>query len=87
MFSPQDAVSAGFLDRVVPADALATTAAETATALTRIDLVSHATTKERARRPAIAAVRAAIDMEITRAAYAVRGPRRVLLPGAAQATP
>jgi enoyl-CoA hydratase len=88
MFSPKDAVAAGLLDRVVPGDALAETTKEMAATLTKIDLASHATTKQRARRPAIAAVRAAIDAEITPEAYATRGPRRVLLPGAAQpATP
>jgi enoyl-CoA hydratase len=88
MFSPVDAVAAGLLDRVVPKEALAGTTKEIAVALTKIDLASHATTKARARRPAIAAVRAAIDAEVTLAAYSVRAPRRILLPGAAQgATP
>jgi enoyl-CoA hydratase len=85
MFSPKDAVAAGLLDRVVPGEALSKTANEIAVTLTKIDLASHTTTKERVRRPAIAAVRAAIDAEITPAAYAARGPRRVLLPGTAQA--
>jgi enoyl-CoA hydratase len=83
MFAPQDAVVAGFLDRVVAPEQLLDVANEAAEALTRIDLPSHATTKRRARGPAIAAVRAAIDAEIRLETYAGRGVSRVLLPGAA----
>jgi enoyl-CoA hydratase len=83
MFAPRDAVTAGFLDRLAPAADLQGTAREVAQALTRVDLASHVTTKARARGPAIGAVRAAIDAEITLAAYEGRGARRVVLPGAA----
>ena len=65
MLSPQEAMLAGFLDRVVPAENLPAVAESTATALCAIDRSAHATTKERLRRGAVAAVRAAIDGEIT----------------------
>jgi enoyl-CoA hydratase len=81
MFTPQDAVTAGFLDRVVSADSLQTAADTVAGTLSKIDLPSHASTKERLRKPSVAAVRAAIDAEITlenyqrRAADATRAVR------------
>ncbi|HWA62149.1 MAG TPA: crotonase/enoyl-CoA hydratase family protein [Caulobacteraceae bacterium] len=83
MFSPADAVQAGFLDRVVPAADLPAAVKSATDDLQKIDLASHAITKRRARGPAIAAVRAAIDAEIRLEAYQARGPSRVVLPGAA----
>ena len=66
MFGPAEAVTAGFLDRVVPADSLQDSAdAAAATLLGKIDLASHATTKARLRGAALRAVRAAIDSEIS----------------------
>lgn len=65
MFEPAEAVTAGFFDRLVPAadlDAAAMLAAEN---LSRLDMAAHAATKLRARAGAIAAIRAAIDSEIT----------------------
>jgi enoyl-CoA hydratase len=59
-FTPAEAVEAGFLDRVVdPAslDAAARTAAE---ALAALDMASHVATKQRARGPALDAIRAGI---------------------------
>ncbi|HEV7762129.1 MAG TPA: crotonase/enoyl-CoA hydratase family protein [Acidimicrobiales bacterium] len=59
-FTPAEAVEAGFLDRVVdPAslDAAARTAAE---ALATLDMASHVATKQRARGPALDAIRAGI---------------------------
>jgi len=69
MFSPQDALTAGFLDRVVPAAALQATANTIAGSLAKIDFAAHASTKERLRKASAAAVRAAIDDEITLEAY------------------
>jgi len=69
MFSPQEAVTAGFLDRAVPAAVLQATADGIAQALAEIDFASHASTKERLRKAAAAAVRTAIDEEITLEAY------------------
>jgi enoyl-CoA hydratase len=62
VFSPEDAVAAGFLDRVVPAAELAEVAAAAAAELARLDLDAHAATKLRARRLAGTAVREAIDV-------------------------
>jgi enoyl-CoA hydratase len=65
MFAPSEAVTAGFLDRVVPADILQHSADAAAAVLGKIDLPSYTSTKERLRREAVAAVRTAIDSEIT----------------------
>jgi enoyl-CoA hydratase len=72
MFAPQEAMRAGFLDQVVPAQSLQAAAETTARALAKIDLHSHASTKERLRRTAVESVRAAIDAEITLQAYQQR---------------
>jgi enoyl-CoA hydratase len=60
MLSPTDAVTAGFLDFVVPASELLQKARETARALSALDMESHATTKLRVREQALGALRAAI---------------------------
>jgi len=65
MFGPAEAVTAGFFDRVVPADRLEKAAEETALALSRLDLAAHAATKARARGAAIKLIRQAIDEDIT----------------------
>jgi enoyl-CoA hydratase len=62
-FSPDDAVGAGFLDRVVDAAALPGTARGVAMQLTGLDMVAHAASKLRARRDALAAIRAGIDAD------------------------
>jgi enoyl-CoA hydratase len=69
MFTPQQAMAAGFLDQVVPGPMLADTAASVARALGKLDRAAYVLTKERRRRAATAAVRAAIDAEITLEAY------------------
>jgi enoyl-CoA hydratase len=61
VFSPQNAVEAGFLDRVVEAVELPATAHDVATAMSALDMAAHAATKLRARGAALAAIRAAID--------------------------
>ena len=63
VFAPDDAVAAGFLDRLVPAEQLAAAAAAAAADLTRLDLDAHAATKLRARRLAATALREAIDAD------------------------
>jgi len=65
MYSPNDAVAAGFLDRVVAVDELAGAGAEAAATLAQLDPVAHAATKLRARRAALEALRAAIETELT----------------------
>jgi enoyl-CoA hydratase len=63
VFSPDDAVAAGFLDRVVPAAELAQAAAAVAADLASLDLDAHAATKLRARQLTLTAVREAIDTD------------------------
>ncbi len=63
-FAPnEDAVAAGFLDRVVPADELAEAARSTAETLTGLDMDAHAASKLRARDPALRAIRAGIESD------------------------
>jgi enoyl-CoA hydratase len=63
VFSPADAVAAGFLDRVVPAPELHDVAASAAAELTKLDLDAHAASKLRARAPALKAIRSAIETD------------------------
>lgn len=57
------AVGAGFLDRVVSASELQDVAQGTAAALTKLDMAAHAASKLRARDHALKAIRAAIEAE------------------------
>lgn len=66
VFAPDDAVAAGYLDRVVPAGELADAAAAAATGLAELDLAAHAATKLRLRAGALAGIRA--DLEASGAA-------------------
>jgi enoyl-CoA hydratase len=63
VFGPDDAVAAGFLDRVVPPAELAEAAAITAAQLATLDLDAHAASKLRARKQALTALRDAIDRD------------------------
>lgn len=63
-FSPDNAVEAGFLDRVVDAGELPDVARDTANAMAALDLDAHAASKLRAREPALNAIRTAIDAEL-----------------------
>jgi enoyl-CoA hydratase len=65
MFAPTEAVTAGFFDRVVPADQLERAADEAALALSKLDLAAHAATKVRARGEVIKLIRRVIDEDIT----------------------
>jgi enoyl-CoA hydratase len=65
MFGPQEAVVAGFFDRLVPAADLEQAAQQAAAALSTINMAAHAATKARARGAVIATIRAAIDEDIT----------------------
>jgi enoyl-CoA hydratase len=76
MLAPTEAALAGFLDQVVPAAELQPTVDTIATALTKIDLASHAGTKSRARGPVAKAIRAAIDAEIKLDIYQQKVARR-----------
>jgi enoyl-CoA hydratase len=59
-----EAVAAGILDRVVPADDLAGEARAIAERFTALDLAAHAATKLRTRGEALAALRSAIEAEL-----------------------
>jgi enoyl-CoA hydratase len=66
-FSPDNAVEAGFLDRVVDATRLHATAREVAEATGALDAESHTASKLRARRQALDAFRTAIDADVAAA--------------------
>lgn len=89
MYEPDEAVLAGFLDRVVAPDAVDASLADIAKMLRTIHMPSHALAKQRLRRPAIEAMQAAIDAELTLAAYEASSRRRasVVLPKGGQRSP
>jgi enoyl-CoA hydratase len=60
VYTPADSVAAGFLDRVVPAGNVREAAREMALNLSKLSLPAHAATKERTRKAALQALRAAI---------------------------
>lgn len=68
VFDPGAAVAAGFLDRVVGAAELASTARDVARQLRALDMDAHAATKLRARNDSLAAIRTAIDLDYGEAA-------------------
>jgi len=70
MLPPAEAALAGFVDKVVPAEQLMDQARYAAHRLTQIDMTAHAGSKAKARGPALAALRAAIDAELTPEAFA-----------------
>ena len=65
MFGPTEAVTAGFFDRVVAADALERSADEAAALLSKLNMPAHAATKARARGAVIRMIREMIDEDIT----------------------
>jgi enoyl-CoA hydratase len=65
MYSPTEAIEPGFLDRVVAPDQLLDDARKRAAALRKLDMTAHAGTKLRVRGPALAALREAIDTELS----------------------
>jgi enoyl-CoA hydratase len=62
-YRPDDAVAAGFLDRVVPAAELPDVARSIATGLARLNADVHTASKLRARDHALKAIRAAIEAD------------------------
>lgn len=62
-FSPDNAVEAGFLDRVAGASEPQGVARSTAVALSKLDMHAHAASKLRAREHTLNAIRAAIDAD------------------------
>jgi len=83
MYEPQDAVVGGFLDRVVPADATDGVLGEILSALRGLDPAIHKSAKLRLRRQTMAAMREAIDSELTLDAYRAKAAAlsSVALPG------
>ncbi|HEY1451517.1 MAG TPA: crotonase/enoyl-CoA hydratase family protein [Solirubrobacteraceae bacterium] len=65
MHDPAEAVTAGFLDRVVPAELLLDTSVQVAQKLSELDMRAHAATKLRARGDALKRLRWAIETELT----------------------
>lgn len=65
MYSPHDAVTAGFLDDVVAPGALRKATYDAAAELAALDMTAHAETKRRARSGALTALRAAIENELS----------------------
>jgi enoyl-CoA hydratase len=64
MYSPVDAVTAGFVDRVVPPGELYEASLERASELAALDPTAHSGTKLRTREPVLRAIRAAIEREL-----------------------
>lgn len=69
MYEPEQALTAGFLDHLVAPEAIEGRLGEIIAGLRAIHKPSHATAKKRLRQPAIDAMRAAIERELTMAAY------------------
>jgi enoyl-CoA hydratase len=65
MHSPSEAVTAGFLDRVVSASELRAASIDGAEALAELNPAAHAATKLRVRGSALKAIRTAIETELT----------------------
>jgi len=83
MFEPDEAVVAGFLDRVVPGNEVERTIEEVVAAGRSLHAPSHALAKQRLRGGAMAAMRATMESELTLAAYQASAAARsgVVLPG------
>jgi enoyl-CoA hydratase len=63
IYPPDEAVAAGFLDRVVPISQLHDAARKSAAALGELDMAAHASTKLRTRSDSLKAIRAAIESD------------------------
>jgi enoyl-CoA hydratase len=63
VFSPEEAVTAGVLDRVVPPSQLLAVTRTVAAELATLDAGAHAATKRRARAPVLEAIRTAIEAD------------------------
>jgi enoyl-CoA hydratase len=70
MFSPEDAVRVGYLDRVVPPGELDAAARDEARRLRALDMPSYVATRARVNEQAIRAIRAALDEEMRSVAAA-----------------
>jgi enoyl-CoA hydratase len=65
MYSPSEALTAGFLDRVVSAEELREASLQAAAELAELNAAAHAATKLRVREGALKALRTAIETELT----------------------
>jgi enoyl-CoA hydratase len=63
VYSPAEAVHAGLLDQIVPAESLDEAALEVATRLSALSMRAHAATKLRIREASLAAIKAAIEID------------------------
>jgi len=64
MYAPDEAVRAGFLDAVYPADQLAARAEEEAQRLRKLNMEAHAGTKRRVRADVLTRIRQSIEQEL-----------------------
>lgn len=83
MYEPQDALTAGFLDRIVDPGEVDQTLAGILSALKGVNVAMHAMAKLNLRRATMAAMRAAIDEDLTLESYQAGAARlaQVALPG------
>jgi enoyl-CoA hydratase len=65
IYDPAEAVTAGFLDQVVPADELHSASLAAAATLAELNPQAHTATKLRARGDSLKAIRSAIEAELT----------------------
>jgi enoyl-CoA hydratase len=70
MFSPEEALRAGYLDRVVPAGELDAAVAEEVVRLRALDTKAYAATKARVNEQVLGAIRTAVAEELAQLAAA-----------------
>jgi enoyl-CoA hydratase len=73
MYNPAEAVTAGFFDRVVPAEELRAASLEAAAELAELNPAAHTATKLRVRGKALKTIRSAIETELTVAGLGAAG--------------
>lgn len=63
IYNPEDAITAGFLDKIVPEAAVLPTAIKVAEMFTHLNSKAHAATKLKVRKPYLDALKKAIDLD------------------------
>ena len=63
LFNPQDAVDAGFLDKVVPAEQLLASALAVAQQMKKINMTAHKNTKLKVRKAMLESLDKAIELD------------------------
>ena len=83
MFEPEEAATAGFLDRAVPPSDIEATLSEVLSSLKGVNTRMHEIAKLNLRRQTMVAMREAIDVDLTLEAYQARAadPLEIVLPG------